>query len=130
LTLPGLKPQPLSRPARSQSLYRLRYPGSQAILVNKYIKLIHYTSRQAARVWAVNGNFHKFSFLFMELSLNNTLHSAACLAREAITGQYNFHDILENLDYLVEIIKENVKISARLNLGYYELEHHKPHFDD
>jgi hypothetical protein len=30
LTLPGLEPQPLSRPARSQSLYRLRYPGSQS----------------------------------------------------------------------------------------------------
>jgi hypothetical protein len=28
LTLPGLELQPLSRPARSQSLYRLRYPGS------------------------------------------------------------------------------------------------------
>jgi hypothetical protein len=27
-TLPGLELQPLSRPARSQSLYRLRYPGS------------------------------------------------------------------------------------------------------
>jgi hypothetical protein len=26
LTLPGLEPRPLSRPARSQSLYRLRYP--------------------------------------------------------------------------------------------------------
>jgi hypothetical protein len=28
LTLPGLELKPLSRPARSQSLYRLRYPGS------------------------------------------------------------------------------------------------------
>jgi hypothetical protein len=28
LTLPGLELQPLGRPARSQSLYRLRYPGS------------------------------------------------------------------------------------------------------
>jgi hypothetical protein len=28
LTLPALKLQPLSRPARSQSLYRLRSPGS------------------------------------------------------------------------------------------------------
>jgi hypothetical protein len=28
LTLPGLEPQPLIRPPRSQSLYRLRYPGS------------------------------------------------------------------------------------------------------
>jgi hypothetical protein len=29
LTLPGLKLRPLSRPARSQSLYRLSYPVSQ-----------------------------------------------------------------------------------------------------
>jgi hypothetical protein len=28
LSLPGLELQPLGRPARSQSLYRLRYPGS------------------------------------------------------------------------------------------------------
>jgi hypothetical protein len=28
LPLPGLKHQPLGRPARSQSLYRLRSPGS------------------------------------------------------------------------------------------------------
>jgi hypothetical protein len=28
LTLPGLELRPLSRPGRSQSLYRLRYPGS------------------------------------------------------------------------------------------------------
>jgi hypothetical protein len=28
LTLPGLELRPLSRPARCQSLYRLRYPGS------------------------------------------------------------------------------------------------------
>jgi hypothetical protein len=27
LTLPGLELRPLGRPARSQSLYRLRYPG-------------------------------------------------------------------------------------------------------
>jgi hypothetical protein len=27
LTLPGLELRPLSRPARGQSLYRLRYPG-------------------------------------------------------------------------------------------------------
>jgi hypothetical protein len=28
LTLPGLELLPFGRPARSQSLYRLRYPGS------------------------------------------------------------------------------------------------------
>jgi hypothetical protein len=31
LTLPGLEILPLWRPARSQSLYRLRYPGSLAV---------------------------------------------------------------------------------------------------
>jgi hypothetical protein len=33
LTLPGLEIRPFSRPARSQSLYRLRYPGSLNITV-------------------------------------------------------------------------------------------------
>jgi hypothetical protein len=32
LTLPGLKLRPLSHPARNQSLYRLRYPGSDSTL--------------------------------------------------------------------------------------------------
>jgi hypothetical protein len=31
LTLPGLELRPLGRPARSQSLYRLRYPGPPAL---------------------------------------------------------------------------------------------------
>jgi hypothetical protein len=31
LTLPGLELRPLVRPARSQSLYRLRYPGFRLI---------------------------------------------------------------------------------------------------
>jgi hypothetical protein len=31
LTLPGLEFRPLGRPARSQSLYRLSYPGSEII---------------------------------------------------------------------------------------------------
>jgi hypothetical protein len=34
---PGLKLRPLGRPARSQSLYRLRYPGSHVSVVwSKY----------------------------------------------------------------------------------------------
>jgi hypothetical protein len=33
LTLQGLELRPLCRPARSQSLYRLSYPGSYCILV-------------------------------------------------------------------------------------------------
>jgi hypothetical protein len=31
LILPGLELRPLRRPARSQSLYRLRYPGSSML---------------------------------------------------------------------------------------------------
>jgi hypothetical protein len=34
LTLPGFKLRPLRRPAHSQSLYRLRYPGSLTFLRN------------------------------------------------------------------------------------------------
>jgi hypothetical protein len=37
LTLPGLEPQPLSRPARSQTLYQVRYPGSP---INDDMKII------------------------------------------------------------------------------------------
>jgi hypothetical protein len=33
LTLPGLELRPLGRPARSQSLYRLRYPASIVVLI-------------------------------------------------------------------------------------------------
>jgi hypothetical protein len=40
LTLPGLEPQPLSRPARSQSLYRLRYPGSHIFEPNDHYMYI------------------------------------------------------------------------------------------
>jgi hypothetical protein len=39
LTLPGLELQPLGRPARSQSLYRLPYPGSSDGISHIFIKL-------------------------------------------------------------------------------------------
>jgi hypothetical protein len=35
LTLPGLELRPLGSPARSQSLYRLSYPGSLFMLLTK-----------------------------------------------------------------------------------------------
>jgi hypothetical protein len=38
LTLPGLELRPFDRPAFSQSLYRLRYPGSQEAVV-AYLKV-------------------------------------------------------------------------------------------
>jgi hypothetical protein len=47
LTLPGLELRSLGRPARSQSLYRLRHPGS----LHKYIYIyIYIYSRKKAEV--------------------------------------------------------------------------------
>jgi hypothetical protein len=40
LTLPGLELQPFGRPAHSQLLYRLRYPGSPYNLVRNRFKNI------------------------------------------------------------------------------------------
>jgi hypothetical protein len=44
LTLPGLEIRPLSCPARSQSLYRLRYPDSpiETNICSKFRKLVTY----------------------------------------------------------------------------------------
>jgi hypothetical protein len=39
LPLPGLKLQPLGRPARSQPLYRMSYPGSN------YLSHVHHVNR-------------------------------------------------------------------------------------
>jgi hypothetical protein len=44
LTEPGLEFRPLGRPARSQSLYRLRYPGN--LRGNLYYRVLYITSRQ------------------------------------------------------------------------------------
>jgi hypothetical protein len=41
VTLPGLKVRTLDRPARRQSLYRLRYPGSHT---SAYRLLIHFST--------------------------------------------------------------------------------------
>jgi hypothetical protein len=38
LTLPGLELRPLGRPARSQSLYRQRYPGSHFLILKALIE--------------------------------------------------------------------------------------------
>jgi hypothetical protein len=57
LTLPGLELQPLSRPACSQSLYRLRYPGSTIRLSgfkNAYPYLYAYTPVRCLRVCPIS----------------------------------------------------------------------------
>jgi hypothetical protein len=40
LTLKGLELRPLSRPTRSQSLYRLRYPGQTRGAIHNIVKFI------------------------------------------------------------------------------------------
>jgi hypothetical protein len=42
LTLPGLEIRPLGRPVRSDSLYKLRYPGSFRYLIMLYFKIKQY----------------------------------------------------------------------------------------
>jgi hypothetical protein len=49
LTLPGLELRPLGRPASSQSLYRLRYPGF--LLTEVYQILIKHHDRFVAHRW-------------------------------------------------------------------------------
>jgi hypothetical protein len=56
LALPGLELRPLSRPARSQSLYRLRYLGSQEI--NKESKLAVADFKDINPMNAENGTSH------------------------------------------------------------------------
>jgi hypothetical protein len=53
LTLPGLELQPLGRQARSQSLYRLHYPGSLTIgsHANKLPTAIQYNAQRMSRHW-------------------------------------------------------------------------------
>jgi hypothetical protein len=46
LTLPGLELRPLCRPARSQSLYRLRYPGSMHFAVK--FKRVNFVRKYSA----------------------------------------------------------------------------------
>jgi hypothetical protein len=58
LNLPGLQLQPFDLPPRSQSLYRLRYPGSVFGGINIYFILdygiLQSDSVQSARYWHVN----------------------------------------------------------------------------
>jgi hypothetical protein len=59
LTLPGLELQPLSRPADSQSLYRLQYPGSKFITkISLNFPLLEKTlpSTMQNQIWSVSNH--------------------------------------------------------------------------
>jgi hypothetical protein len=47
LTLPGLEIRPLSRPARSQLLYRLRHPGPSCLHVIVFNYILKYRDKFA-----------------------------------------------------------------------------------
>jgi hypothetical protein len=49
LTLPRLELRPFCRPARSQSLYRLRYPGFRAVKKANDIESNAYTSERHSK---------------------------------------------------------------------------------
>jgi hypothetical protein len=59
-TLPGLEVQPLSRPARSQSLYRLRYPGSNTIIYSMLIYLFPFNSSSWGPIYPFKAYFPLF----------------------------------------------------------------------
>jgi hypothetical protein len=67
LTLPGLELRPLCLPARSQSLYRLNYPG-----VQKNDKLLQFTEVGSAVTFGATGNkrFHSGGFLNGSIASN------------------------------------------------------------
>jgi hypothetical protein len=64
LTLTGLEIRPFGRPARSQSLYRLRYPGSLYVIV--YI--VKVSTFAFTKILGVSENKHQ-----------NYVHAVACL---------------------------------------------------
>jgi hypothetical protein len=59
LTLPGLELLPLCPPAHSQSLYRLRHPGSQNV-----IKVITIMRNLINRIWGVQMNLNYSYYIF------------------------------------------------------------------
>jgi hypothetical protein len=69
LTLLGLELLPLCRPAHSQPLYRLRYPGSEVNVILKYNEFPHFVTSQvpgqSSRIW--NEVLHIFWTLFANL---------------------------------------------------------------
>jgi hypothetical protein len=54
LTLPGLKLRLLGRPARSQPLYRLSYPGSDLIVLLQFF----FFKNKGSRLKALRACFH------------------------------------------------------------------------
>jgi hypothetical protein len=60
LTIPGPELRPLGRPARSQSLYRLRYPGSYTYLVGN-----HNTSTHPCAGTLICTHRHTHTYVYM-----------------------------------------------------------------
>jgi hypothetical protein len=110
LTLPGLEPRTLSRPARSQSLYQLRYPGSHnnniVILNTEYIAM------------ACNSNIQKFIKLAYEIFLIGIVGGGAHLGplgtaatnRPIVSapGDYDDGEIGGMIGRGTEVLGENV----------------------
>jgi hypothetical protein len=70
LTLPGLELRHFSRPARNQSLYRLRYPGSQNL---QYC--VYYVRKVCLSVCSHETNFYDIWYLGISAKLVDRLQS-------------------------------------------------------
>jgi hypothetical protein len=86
LTLPGLELQTLCRPAHSQSLYRLRYPGSYyatitAIIIadttTATIIIITTTTTITTTTYNYYYSFEKLSVFIVSLTDNHNLKSVS-----------------------------------------------------
>jgi hypothetical protein len=90
-TLPGLELRPLSRPARSQSLYRLRYPGSLYVLVLSDNFASHFETKFDTRTRIMIVNFTFMKELITDcvlINLEDNIHFCVYISGNAIN---NFH---------------------------------------
>jgi hypothetical protein len=104
------------------------HSGQQIVITDCYLEVIKVRERPAVS----KQKSHRFH---MERFNLKKLNEAECKENYCSEVSNRFA-ALEDLDAEVEInsawetIRENMKISAKESLGYYELKKHKPWFDE
>jgi hypothetical protein len=94
LTLPGLEPRLLSRPARSQSLYRLRYPGSSLYLISVRIRQFQFRF-QGHKIRSAADRRNPLLLPVLSVNFRKSLtRSFHCSTISTMAGRSN-HDFLE-----------------------------------
>jgi hypothetical protein len=98
LTLPGLELPPLGRPARSQSLYRLRYPGSHGIWLHAELSCLLVSAVLNLWAHALFLFFLCISFLFLSVLRPPALTIAAADELCTLHGEPSLSGLARNLD--------------------------------